>query len=141
MKRFILPSICLTILLLMFTPSMLAKEGDGQKGGNQSKGNNAKGNNGHHQGDGHRGGQGRNNNGRYNGNRGGHGHGHHGHGHRYRPNWGFGWGGPPMYPYRGGWGGGWGEYYRPYRPMPPRPYMRPYGGYYNNGDFGFFFNF
>jgi len=134
MKRFILPSICLTILLLMFTPSTLAKDGDGHSGGSQSKGNHAKGNNGHRQGNGHHGGQGKNN-GRYNGNHGHHGHGHHGHGNRYRPNWGFGLWGQPMYPYGRG-------YYNPYRrPMPPRPYMRPYGGYYNNGDFGFFFNF
>ena len=121
MKRFILPSVLLTILLLPLTSSVFAKDG-GNKGGNNAKGNN-----------GHRGGHGVQQPGH-----GGHGKphgGHHGgrHGGHYghRPHWGFGlWAPPPMYPYRGG-------YYRPY----PQPYMRPYGGYYRPGNFGFFFNF
>ena len=119
MKRFILPSVFLTILLLTLTSSLaLAKDGEGHKGGNSGKGRNEhrQGGSGHHRGGGH-----------------GKHHGHHGH--RHRPSWGFGLWAPPMYPYGGG-------YYHPYhRPMPPRPYMRPYGGYYRNGDFGFFFNF
>lgn len=130
MKRFILPSVILTVFLLTFTSSALAKNGDdhkgGHKGGNNANGNNSKGSNGHRQGNGHHGGHGKHHSG----------HGHHGH-HRHRPNWGFGLWAPPLYPYGGG-------YYQPYygpRPMPPQPYMRPYGGYYRPGNFGFFFNF
>ena len=121
MKRFILPSVLLTILLLTFSSSTLAKDGEGHKGAN---GNGAKGKNTQRQGGGnidHHGRQ-HGHGGRY--------HGNHGH-HRHRPNWGFGLWAPPVYPY-----------YQPYfRPMPPRPYMRPYGGYYRPGNFGFFFNF
>ena len=126
MKRFILPIAVFVILLLAFTSSTLAKDGEDHKEGNSAKGRNE-----HHQ------------NGKGNGNRGGGGHGrHHGHhGHRHRPSWGFGLWAPPMYPYGGG-------YYQPYYApapiapiLPPQPYMRPYGGYYRNGDFGFFFNF
>ena len=42
MKRFILPSVLLTILLLTFSSSTLAKDGEGHKGAN---GNGAKGKN------------------------------------------------------------------------------------------------
>jgi|LULM01.1.fsa_nt_gb hypothetical protein len=127
MKRFVLPIAVLIILLLTVTSSALAKDGEGHN----KEGNSAKGRNEHRQkGNGHHGGGG-----------GGHGRHHGHHGHRHRPSWGFGLWAPPMYPYGGG-------YYQPYYApapiapiLPPQPYIRPYGGYYRNGDFGFFFNF